>query len=162
MFKLAPISKKNQAAFSTTDKPMEYELSAAKKKVRFSLLFIWLIAAAVCGLVFTLNRVSENSDSVLSYLFITNSGDERLFQNKSNLQTQNANPTNAFVFVNINRKYVITSYPSNKQTEANFTSKNDSQKNRPGITGSSTTKVIRKRNPTLKKQVDFSIKPHQQ
>lgn len=134
-------------------------ISFVKKKANRSLIFVWLITAIICCLLFTLNR-SADIDNISSFNNLNENPDhDGLFNKKADSRKINANPSEAFVFVNINKKYIITRYPSNQVPETNLTTKDFTQKTEPFNNSAKVTRVIRRLNPVAKKPTeDFSIK----
>jgi hypothetical protein len=134
-------------------------MPVTKKKAILSLSFVWMLAIVICVLLFFWNRTTNNDD-LYSFTPLKVSSDQKnLFDKNCLNQKKYLNPTDAFVFVKINRKYVITAFPANQTPETNFTAKNFIQKTS-GAERTTATRIIRKLNPrTPAKKEDFSIKP---
>jgi hypothetical protein len=153
------LTAENNSDYSDSLMPAGNTIDLVKKKATLSLFFVWLVTAIICCLLFILNRSTDFDDTSAFNNLNESAGYEGLFHKNTSYQKINTNPNEAFVFVNINRKYIITRYPSHQNPETDVTAKNTTQKSQPVNNSATATKVIRKFNPAAKKIIeDFSIK----
>jgi|GEM_PF-4817775 len=153
------IAEKIYAGNTYTENPIGNAAYEVKKKTTPLLIFVWGVSAIMCLLLFFLNESAQNNDIHSFNTFNEKSGHEGLFYKNSSQQKINTNPNDAFVFVKINRQFILTQYPSNQLAESYLTSEKFMQKNVPAHGAVSATKVIRRLKPNSKKMAkNFSIK----
>lgn len=158
--KLITITNENYLNYSDSDTTSERAEFIVRKKAAMSLIFIWVALAIICFLLFYLNGSTNNNDLSAVYTAKENPGSEGLFNKNGRHQKTITNPNDAFVFVKINRQYIITPFSSNQQPETDITTANYRQKDRPLGDVVAVTKVIKKITPSVKKDNSgFEIKP---
>jgi hypothetical protein len=158
LLKLNKMDSLNTYSFLKKNSPAN-SIPETKRKAILSLTFVWLLAIIICLLLFPWNKTTNNDD-IHSFKSLHVSSDEKTLFDKNGLnQKEYVNPTDAFVFVKINRKYVITPFPANQIPETNLSAENYMQ-NTFTTEKTSATKIIRKIKPgTPVKKEDFAIKP---
>jgi hypothetical protein len=128
-------------------------------KAKSFIAFIWLSAFVLSVVLLSWKYSLSTRYSKNIGVNDTNENEARFFS-ASELNKKTAEESEVFLFVKINRKLILTRYPSNLQPLVETPSSDISKFPREGNLNISSTKVIKKiKRPGRQAHDDFSIKP---
>lgn len=134
------------------------EEQRVKYRAGASLIIVWAVAAAVCiFFYFSFSTGAFSQAGINKNLLLFQQQQDML--HSANAARQQTGETGAFVFVNINKKFILTHFPSGTLAEETVANGNEPVKNTAASKPAPT--VIRKIKTSNKKNSnsDFSIKP---
>lgn len=128
------------------------------QRAGLSLIIVWAVAAAVYLFFYLSSSNAAFSQAGINKNLLLFQQQQDLLHSPKNA-IQQAGETGAFVFVNINKKFILTHFPSAGLIDETVTNGNEPAKNI--AAGKPTPTVIRKIKTSNKKNSnsDFSIKP---
>lgn len=143
-------NSKSVNSAGVTNAGLEAEL--VRKKATAAVLFIWATGIIFSVSLFLIKDINQNAINNLQG-FDENSGNNRLFYVSDFGKRKKAEPE-AFVFVRLNRKFILTNFPSHKVPVMAAVDSADED------TSSNYTKIIPKiEHVSQKEHKDFSVKP---